>query len=78
LTAPGKRRAVGPWRATPYRRGLRLRPEFVLSAQGPLRGGTLIDPDSYRHFVAAFTRGAFDAKRAIGCRALAAVVPARR
>ena len=50
----------------------------MLSAQGPLRGGTLIDPDSYRHFVAAFTRGAFDAKRAIGCRALAAVVPARR
>jgi beta-galactosidase len=37
--------------------------KFALSAQGPLRGGSLVDPDSYRHVVAAFSRGVFDAKR---------------
>jgi beta-galactosidase len=37
--------------------------KFALSAQGPLRGGALVDPDSYRQVVAAFCRGVFDAKR---------------
>jgi beta-galactosidase len=37
--------------------------KFALSTQGPLRGDSLIDPDSYRHIVAAFSRGIFDAKR---------------
>ena len=37
--------------------------KFALSTQGPLRGEALIDPDSYRHIVAAFSRGIFDAKR---------------
>ncbi len=37
--------------------------KFALSTQGPLRDGALIDPDSYRHVVAAFSRGIFDAKR---------------
>jgi beta-galactosidase len=37
--------------------------KFALSTQGPLRGEALIDPDSYRHVVAAFARGVFDAKR---------------
>ena len=37
--------------------------KFALATQGPLRGGALIDPDSYRHVVAAFSRGIFDAKR---------------
>ena len=37
--------------------------KFALSTQGPLRGDALIDPDSYRHIVAAFSRGIFDAKR---------------
>ena len=37
--------------------------KFALSSQGPLRGEGLIDPDSYRHIVAAFSRGIFDAKR---------------
>jgi beta-galactosidase len=42
--------------------------KFALSTQGPLRsgpldGGALVDQDSYRHIVAAFSRGVFDAKR---------------
>jgi beta-galactosidase len=37
--------------------------KFALSTQGPLRGDVLADPDSYRHIVAAFSRGIFDAKR---------------
>jgi beta-galactosidase len=37
--------------------------KFALATQGPLRGGSLVDPDSYRHVVAAFSRGVFDAKR---------------
>ena len=37
--------------------------KFALSTQGPLRGDSLIDPDSYRHILAAFSRGIFDAKR---------------
>jgi beta-galactosidase len=37
--------------------------KFALSTQGPLRGGSLVDPDSYRHILAAFSRGIFDAKR---------------
>jgi len=37
--------------------------KFALSTQGPLRGEALVDPDSYRHIVAAFSRGIFDAKR---------------
>ncbi len=38
--------------------------KFALSTQGPLRApGSLVDPDSYRHIVAAFSRGVFDAKR---------------
>ena len=37
--------------------------KFALSTQGPLRGGALIDPDSYHRVVAAFSRGIFDAKR---------------
>jgi beta-galactosidase len=37
--------------------------KFALSTQGPLRGDILADPDSYRHIVAAFSRGIFDAKR---------------
>ena len=37
--------------------------KFALSTQGPLRGEALIDPDSYRHILTAFSRGIFDAKR---------------
>jgi beta-galactosidase len=37
--------------------------KFALSAQGPLAGDGVIDPDSYRHILAAFSRGVFDAKR---------------
>ena len=37
--------------------------KFALSTQGPLRGEPFIDPDSYRHILAAFSRGVFDAKR---------------
>jgi len=38
--------------------------KFALSTQGPmLSPATLIDADSYRHIVAAFSRGIFDAKR---------------
>jgi beta-galactosidase len=37
--------------------------KFALSTQGPLRGEALVDPDSYRHILAAFSRGIFDAKR---------------
>ncbi len=37
--------------------------KFALSTQGPLRGDSFIDPDSYRHILAAFCRGVFDAKR---------------
>jgi beta-galactosidase len=37
--------------------------KFALSTQGPLRGDALIDPDSYRHIIAAFSRGIFGAKR---------------
>ena len=37
--------------------------KFALATQGPLPGPGLIDPDSYRHIVAAFSRGVFDAKR---------------
>jgi beta-galactosidase len=37
--------------------------KFALSTQGPLQGDVLADPDSYRHIVAAFSRGIFDAKR---------------
>ena len=37
--------------------------KYALSTQGPLKGDALIDPDSYRHIVAAFSRGIFDAKR---------------
>jgi beta-galactosidase len=37
--------------------------KFALSTQGPLRGDSFIDPDSYRHILAAFSRGIFDAKR---------------
>jgi beta-galactosidase len=37
--------------------------KFALSTQGPLKGDGFIDPDSYRHIVAAFSRGIFDAKR---------------
>ena len=37
--------------------------KFALSAQGPLAGAGVIDPDSYRHILAAFSRGIFDAKR---------------
>jgi beta-galactosidase len=37
--------------------------KFALSTQGPLRGDSFIDPDSYRHILAAFCRGIFDAKR---------------
>ena len=35
----------------------------LFQTQGPLRGDPLADPDSYRHIVAAFSRGIFDAKR---------------
>ena len=39
--------------------------KFALATQGPVRGDGLghVDPDSYRHIVAAFSRGIFDAKR---------------
>jgi beta-galactosidase len=40
--------------------------KFALSTQGPVpgdEGHALVDPDSYRHVVAAFSRGIFDAKR---------------
>ena len=37
--------------------------DLALSTQGPLRGDSFIDPDSYRHILAAFSRGIFDAKR---------------
>ncbi len=37
--------------------------KFALSTQGPLRGDSFIDPDSYRHILAAFSRGVFDAAR---------------
>jgi beta-galactosidase len=38
--------------------------KFALSTQGPLRApDALVDSDSYRHIVAAFSRGIFDAKR---------------
>ena len=37
--------------------------KFALSTQGPLRGDSFVDPDSYRHIVAAFSRGIFDAER---------------
>ena len=37
--------------------------KFALSTQGPLRGEPLVDPDSYRHILAAFSRAIFDAKR---------------
>ena len=37
--------------------------KFALSTQGPLRGDSFIDHDSYRHIVAAFSRGIFDAGR---------------
>ncbi len=38
--------------------------KFALSTQGPLRApGALIDPDSYRRLVLAFSRGVFDAGR---------------
>ena len=37
--------------------------KFALSTQGPLPGGSFLDADSYRHIVAAFSRGVFDAKR---------------
>ena len=42
--------------------------KFALATQGPLHsgpleGGSLVDPDSYRHIAAAFSRGVFDAKR---------------
>jgi beta-galactosidase len=37
--------------------------KFALTTQGPLRGDVLVDPDSYRHIIAAFSRGIFDAKR---------------
>ena len=39
--------------------------KFALGTQGPVLGEGLghVDPDSYRHIVAAFSRGIFDAKR---------------
>jgi beta-galactosidase len=37
--------------------------KFALSTQGPLRGDSFIDPESYRHILAAFCRGIFDAAR---------------
>ena len=38
--------------------------KFALATQGPLRApDALIDADSYRHILAAFSRGIFDAKR---------------
>jgi beta-galactosidase len=37
--------------------------KFALSTQGPLRGDSFVDPDSYRHILAAFSRGIFDAAR---------------
>jgi beta-galactosidase len=38
--------------------------KFALSTQGPLRGeSSVVDPDSYRHILAAFCRGIFDASR---------------
>jgi len=38
--------------------------KFALSTQGPLRApDAMVDPDSYRHIVASFSRGIFDAKR---------------
>jgi len=38
--------------------------KFALSTQGPLRGDSFMaDPDSYRHILAAFCRGSFDAGR---------------
>ena len=40
--------------------------KFALSTQGPVPGGDgqfRVDPDSYRHVLAAFSRGIFDAKR---------------
>jgi beta-galactosidase len=37
--------------------------KFALSTQGPLPGVPFTDPDSYRHILAAFSRGIFDAKR---------------
>ncbi len=40
--------------------------KFALSTQGPVPGGDgqmMVDPDSYRHIVSAFSRGVFDAKR---------------
>jgi beta-galactosidase len=37
--------------------------KFALSTQGPLAAADVIDPDSYRHILAAFSRGIFDAKR---------------
>jgi beta-galactosidase len=37
--------------------------KFALSAQAPLPGPAMLDPDSYRAIVSAFSRGIFDAKR---------------
>jgi len=37
--------------------------KFALSTQGPLQGVPFTDPDSYRHVLASFCRGIFDAKR---------------
>ena len=39
--------------------------KFALGTQGPVFGEGIghVDPDSYRHIVAAFSRGIFDAKR---------------
>jgi beta-galactosidase len=41
--------------------------KFALSTQGPVTGEGMgqfnVDPDSYRHVLAAFSRGVFDAKR---------------
>jgi beta-galactosidase len=37
--------------------------KFALSTQAPLPGPAMLDPDSYRAIVSAFSRGIFDAKR---------------
>jgi beta-galactosidase len=51
--------------------------KFALSTQGPLKGQGFIDPDSYRHIVAAFSRGIFDAKRQQRLLRPAQLVPSR-
>ena len=46
-----------------HRGALRLRQQVRAVDAGAAAGEALIDPDSYRHILAAFSRGIFDAKR---------------